>query len=85
VGRSPFFGNGNVASFFVRVPLPLIAKILGGTAGTMVRMAGGYGHFGIEELRGAVEAISRNGAEIETGYPQFSPQSGIPNDGERAN
>ncbi len=46
-----------------RVPLPIIAKIVGWTAGTMAKMAARYGHFGIEELRGAVEAISSNGSE----------------------
>ena len=46
-----------------RVPLPIIAKIVGWTTGTMAKMAASYGHFGIEELRVAVEAISSNGAE----------------------
>ena len=41
-----------------RVPLPLIAKIVGWSAGTLARMASRYGHFALEELRGAVEAIS---------------------------
>ena len=70
------------------VPLPIIAKIVGWSAGTMAKMAASqptmasshtasfgttltsgwsnkhprYGHFGIEQLRGAVEAISSNGA-----------------------
>lgn len=56
-----------------RIPLPIIAKIVGWTAGTMAKMAARYGHFGMEELRGAVETISR--AKIEAGSPQFSPQS----------
>jgi hypothetical protein len=38
-----------------RVPLPMIAKIVGWTPGTMAKMAARYGHFGREELRGAVE------------------------------
>jgi integrase len=42
-----------------RVPLPIIAKIVGWSAGTMAKMAARYGHFGMEELRGAVETISR--------------------------
>lgn len=54
------------------IPLPIIAKIVGWSAGTMAKMAARYGHFGIEELRGAVEAIST--AKIEAGSPQFSPQ-----------
>jgi len=56
-----------------RVPLPIIAKIVGWSAGTMAKMAGRYGHFGIEELRGAVESIARG--EIHPGSPVFSPVS----------
>lgn len=55
-----------------RVPLPIIAKIVGWSAGTMAKMAARYGHFGMEELRGAVETISA--PKIGVGYPQFSPQ-----------
>jgi hypothetical protein len=47
-----------------RVPLPIIAKIVGWAPGTMAKMAVRYGHFGIEELRGAVEAISNNGGSL---------------------
>ncbi len=68
-----------------RVPLPIIAKIVGWTAGTMAKMAARYGHFGIEELRGAVEAISRYGAEIEAGSLQFSLQSEADVSSQRAN
>jgi transposase-like protein len=59
-----------------RIPLPIIAKIVGWSAGTMAKMAARYGHFGIEELRSAVESISvRENSEIDSGYPQVSPQS----------
>jgi hypothetical protein len=51
----------------------------------MAKMAAKYGHFGIDDMRGAVEAISQNGTEIEIGYPQFSPQSDAQNGGQRAN
>jgi integrase len=44
------------------IPLPIIAKIVGWSASTMAKMAARYGHFGIEELRGAVEAISLKGS-----------------------
>lgn len=54
-------------------------------AGAMAKMAAKYGHFGIDDMRGAVEAISQNGTEIEIGYPQFSPQSDAQNGGQRAN
>ena len=46
-------------------PLPIIAKI-GWSAGTMAKMAARYGHFGIEELRSAVESISRT-SELNAG------------------
>lgn len=55
-----------------RIPLPIIAKVVGWSAGTMAKMAARYGHFGMEELRGAVEAIST--PKIEQESPQFSPQ-----------
>jgi integrase len=67
------------------VPLPIIAKIVGWSAGTMAKMAARYGHFRIEELRGAVEAISRARSEIDSEYPQFSPQSAIRKGGDRPN
>jgi integrase len=54
-------------------PLPKVAKIVGWSPATMVRMAARYGHFALEELRGAVESISRSG--IPTGSPVFSPVS----------
>jgi integrase len=55
------------------VPLPKIAKIVGWSPATMVRMAARYGHFSLDELRGAVEAISKG--EIEVGSPVNSPVS----------
>ena len=68
-----------------RWSLPLIAKIVGWYAGTMAKMAARYGHFGIEELRGAVESISRTVGEIDAGSPQFPPQSASENRTDRAN
>src|SRR5262249_7153795 len=56
-----------------RVPLPIIAKIVGWSSGTMAKMAERYGHFGIEDLRSAVESIVRG--EIQTGSLVFSPVS----------
>jgi integrase len=56
-----------------RVPIPIIAKIVGWSSSTMAKMAARYGHFGIEELRSAVESISNS--TIVTQYPQKSPQS----------
>jgi integrase len=66
-----------------RVPLPIIAKIVGWSAGTMAKMAARYGHFGMEELRGAVEAMSS--PKIEEGSPQFSPQLEEQNGKHKAN
>ncbi|MHB1959416.1 MAG: tyrosine-type recombinase/integrase [Acidobacteriaceae bacterium] len=59
-----------------RVPIPMIAKIVGWSPSTMAKMAARYGHFGIEELRSAVESISSTAKpEIAAGYPQNPPQS----------
>ena len=71
-----------------RIPLPIIAKIVGWTAGTMAKMAARYGHFGIEELRGAVEASSSNGSEASvfgTESLQFSLHSLANSCSQRAN
>ena len=71
-----------------RVPVPIIAKNVGWRAGTMAKMAGRYGHFGIEELRGAVEAISSNGSEASVfGVEslQFSLHSTTNSGSQRAN
>lgn len=55
------------------IPIAKVAKIVGWSPATMVRMAARYGHFSLDELRGAVESI--NGG-IATGSPVFSP---VPN------
>lgn len=54
-------------------PIAKVAKIVGWSPATMVRMAARYGHFSLNELRGAVESIS--GAGIEAQSPVFSPVS----------
>jgi integrase len=54
-------------------PIAKVAKIVGWSASTMVLMAKRYGHFSLNDLRGAVESIS--GAGIEAGSPVFSPVS----------
>jgi hypothetical protein len=71
-----------------RVPLPIIAKIVGWAPGTMAKMAARYGHFGIEELRGAVEAISSAVADravFGAESLQFSLQSHAISDNHHAN
>jgi len=56
----------------------MIAKIVGWSPSTMAKMAARYGHFGIEELRSAVESISVTAKpEIAAKYPQNPPQSAI--------
>jgi integrase len=56
-------------------PIAKVAKIVGWSPATMVRMAARYGHFSLNELRGAVESI--NGAGIEAQSPVFSPVSDV--------
>jgi|SRR5579863_157055 len=58
-----------------RVPLPIVGKLLGWSAGTLAKMSARYGHFSMEELRSAVESISRVAEEISSGYPKKSPKS----------
>jgi integrase len=55
------------------VPIVKVAKIVGWSPATMVRMAARYGHFALEDLRSAVDSISRT--EIQAGPPVFSPVS----------
>ena len=49
----------------------------------MAKMAARYGHFGIEELRSAVESIGR--VEIEPGSLVFPPVSEADHANRRAN
>ncbi|HEX4065118.1 MAG TPA: integrase [Acidobacteriaceae bacterium] len=61
-----------------RVPLPMLAKIVGWSPSTLAKMAARYGHFGLEELRDAMESMGRPAAEIQPtseGSPQFPPQA----------
>ena len=53
------------------IPIAKVAKIAGWSPATMVRMAARYGHFSLNELRGAVESISGTGIRAES--PVFSP------------
>jgi integrase len=53
------------------IPIAKVAKIAGWSASTMVLMAKRYGHFSLDDLRGAVESI--NGGRIEMESPVFSP------------
>ena len=64
-----------------RIPLPIVAKIVGWAPGALAKMAARYGHFGVEEMRSALESIVRpagpSSAELAQGYPKKSPQSGV--------
>lgn len=53
------------------VPIAKVAKIVGWSPATMVRMSHRYGHFALEELRSAVESISRGRIGQES--PVFPP------------
>ena len=69
------------------VPMAKVAKIVGLSPSTMVRMAARYGHFNLEDLRSAVETITAPAADSgrESGYPRFSPRSHSEVGGNRAN
>jgi integrase len=55
------------------VPIAKVAKIVGWSPSTMVKMAARYGHFTTDDLRSAMETISSTKAEIAEGSPVFSP------------
>jgi integrase len=65
------------------VPIAKVAKIVGWSPATMVRMAARYGHFNLEELRDAMDSISR--AETPQGYPPIPPPQPDTAEPERAN
>jgi hypothetical protein len=57
-------------------PIAKVAKIVGWSASTMVLMAKRYGHFSLNDLRGAVESI--NGSRNEAVSLVISPVSEKP-------
>jgi integrase len=62
------------------VPLTKVAKIVGWSTSTMVQMAARYGHFTLDELRGAVDTITRTdehdgSAEGTLKAPRFQRES----------
>jgi Phage integrase family len=65
------------------IPIVKVAKIVGWSPATMGRMAARYGHFSLNELRGAVESISGGG--IEARSPVFSPVSPAASEVKRLN
>src|ERR1700687_3790576 len=56
------------------VPISKVAKIVGWSPATMVRMAARYEHFSLDDLRGAVESISR--PWVQEGSPVNPPGIG---------
>jgi DNA-binding MurR/RpiR family transcriptional regulator len=65
------------------VPIAKVAKIVGWSTATMVRMAARYGHFRLNELRGAME--SNSSATFEGESLVDSPVSEEASGGARAN
>jgi hypothetical protein len=57
------------------VPIAKVEKIVGWSPATMVRMAARYGHFDLEELRSAIDSISRT--KTQAGSPVSLPDSGL--------
>jgi hypothetical protein len=49
-----------------RIPLPIIGKIVGWSAGTLAKMAARYGHFSLEEMRDALSSIGSAPEAIST-------------------
>lgn len=61
------------------VPLLMIAKIVGRSAGTLAKMSARYDHFILEEMPS--EAVCRKTETDSAKYPQFSlqlPENGGP-------
>ena len=65
------------------IPIAKVAKIVGWSPATMVRMAARYGHFSLNDLRDAVESISGTG--IESRSLVFSPVLDGRAEGKRTN
>jgi hypothetical protein len=55
-----------------KIPIPIIAQLVGWSPSTMWEMAERYGHFSQDELRKAVETISERSSSES---PVFSPVS----------
>jgi len=68
------------------VVLPIVAKILGWSPSTAVRMAARYGHFSESQLRSAVEATTLNvRPDLDRGPHDFPHSRGEQNRGNNAN
>ena len=64
-----------------RIPLPMVARILGWSGSTLAKMALRYGHFSLAEMGEAMDSIARPepaSAEVSQGSPKKSPKSGVP-------
>jgi integrase len=60
------------------VPLPVIASLLGWSAGTTVRMAKRYGHISADAQRRAVAALSRNDVDLGRAESLAIPTASAP-------
>lgn len=58
-----------------RVPLPMVAKIMGWSAGTLAAMTHRYGHWSLGEMRSAMEPDARPPEQLGQGSPQNPPKS----------
>ena len=57
-------------------PFPLVARIMGWSTATTVRMAKRYGHIGHAALRSAVESISGSSPGLKSTKPEGQKQAG---------
>jgi len=57
------------------VPIMKVAKIVGWSPSTMMEMASRYGHFTLDELRGAVETINKVAIECSKVAPSINSVS----------
>ncbi len=55
------------------VPIAKVAKIVGWSQSTMIAMSKKYGQFSTEDLRSAVESISRGSEDLFRRYPPKVP------------
>ena len=77
---APYSGSVTVSRMLnAGIPVAKVAKIVGWSPATMVRMAARYGYFSLNELRGVVESISRAEIQAESPVSEFSSAKGRAN------
>ena len=60
-------------------PITEVAKIVGWSASTMVLMTKRYGHFSLNDLRGAVKSISGGGIAVRSPISEDNSETNRPN------